>query len=327
MRTDMVETKHETGLGVTSLARKRVSRDGRRVTRRTPAAQVLLAYLDQQAARLGFLEAAVRRAEPDAVHQMRVTVRRLRSVLRSYQTVLAGTATRHLSDELKGLGGVLGEARDNQVLSRWLHGALASTPPELVLGPAQARVTAHFAPRQATAQRAVLEALDSPRYAAILAELSRLLDDPPLTVAAAKPAAKVLPDGADRQYRRARRSMRRARRTPAGPAREVALHDVRKAARRARYAAEAAQPAFGNKARKFARRMKAVQSVLGDYHDAVKAGEAAREIGVRAHLAGENAFSFGLLQARAHGDAAGHESQARQVWKRVSRARPRTWAR
>lgn len=121
--------------------------------------------------------------------------------------------------------------------------------------------------------------------------------------------------------------MRRARQTPAGPAREVALHDLRKAARRARYAAEAAQPAFGSKARKFARRMKAVQSVLGDYHDAVKSGEAAREIGVRAHLAGENAFSFGLLQARAHQDAAGHERQAAQVWKRVPRARPRTWAR
>lgn len=102
MRTDMVETKHEPGLGVTSLARERMARAGRRVTRRTPAGQVVLAYLDQQAARLGSLEVAVRRGEPDAVHQMRVTIRRLRSVLRSYQTILAGTATRHLSDELKG---------------------------------------------------------------------------------------------------------------------------------------------------------------------------------------------------------------------------------
>lgn len=327
MRTDMVETKHDPGLGVTSLARKRMAGAGRRVTRRTPAGQVVLAYLDQQAARFGSLEAAVRRGEPDAVHQMRVSVRRLRSVLRSYQTILAGTATRHLSDELKGLGGVLGQARDNEVLTQWLRGALTSTPPELVLGPAQARVTAHFAPRQATAQRAVLEALDSPRYAAIRAELSRLLDDPPLTVAAAKPAAKVLRDDSDRQYRRARRRMRRARQTPPGPARDEALHETRKAARRARYAAEAAQPVFGSQARRTARRMQAVQSALGAQHDAVKSGTAAREIGVRAHLAGENAFSFGLLQARAQRDAAEHESQARQVWKRVSRARPRTWAR
>lgn len=35
-------------------------------------------------------------------------------------------------------------------------GALASTPPELVLGPAQARITSHFAPRLAVAQHAVL---------------------------------------------------------------------------------------------------------------------------------------------------------------------------
>jgi hypothetical protein len=73
--------------------------------------------------------------------------------------------------------------------------------------------------------------------------------------------------------------------------------------------------------------MHAVQSVLGDHHDAVASGAAAREIGVRAHLAGENAFSFGLLQERAHRDALEYEDQARRVWKHVRRARPRTWVR
>jgi CHAD domain-containing protein len=39
----------------------------------------------------------------------------------------------------------------------------------------------------------------------------------------------------------------------------------------ARYAAEAVQPVSGKKARRFAKRMKAVQSVLGDHQDAVNA--------------------------------------------------------
>jgi CHAD domain-containing protein len=88
---------------------------------------------------------------------------------------------------------------------------------------------------------------------------------------------------------------------------------VRKAAKRARYAAEAAKPALGKRAGRFAKRMKAVQSVLGDHHDAVNARTIAREIGVQAHLAGENAFSFGLLHERAHRDAQQYERTWRQV--------------
>ena len=54
--------------------------------------------------------------------------------------------------------------------------------------------------------------------------------------------------------------MRRARHTPAGPARDAALHQARKSARRARYAAEAAGPVAGQQARRFARQMKQVQT-------------------------------------------------------------------
>jgi CHAD domain-containing protein len=172
----------------------------------------------------------------------------------------------------------------------------------------------------------VREALDSPRYLAILDDLDRLLDDPPLTAAADGPAGRVLVQATQREYRRTRRRMHRARRAPDGPAREVALHETRKAAKRARYAAEAAQPVFGRKARRFARHMKAVQSALGDHHDAVNAAAVAREVGVRAHLAGENAFSFGLLLERTHRDAVEYEDRARQAWKRAGHPLPRKWA-
>lgn len=71
--------------------------------------------------------------------------------------------------------------------------------------------------------------------------------------------------------------------------------------------------------------MKAVQSVLGDHQDAVTARAAAREIGVHAHLAGENAFSFGLLAGRAHRDTQEYQRQARRAWKRASRRKARRW--
>jgi CHAD domain-containing protein len=277
------------------------------------AGEVVLAYLDAHAARLKALAPAVRRDEPDAVHQMRVTTRRLRSALQSFPIVLREPAVRHLRDELKWLGGVLGVAREAEVLSEHLRSALAGLPPELVMGPAEARVRVHFAPVEAGARAAVTGALDSDRYFALLAELDGLLDHPPLTPDAAKPARAVLAKAVKHTGKRARRRIRRARHTPAGQNRDAALHEVRKAAKRARYAAEAAKPALGKHARRFAKRMKAVQSVLGDHHDAVSARTIAREIGVQAHLAGENAFSFGLLHERAHRDAQQYEREWRQV--------------
>ena len=63
--------------------------------------------------------------------------------------------------------------------------------------------------------------------------------------------------------------------------------------------------------------MKHVQSALGAHQDAVIARMAARDIGVQAHLAGENAFSFGLLHERAHRQAIACEDQAQHAWRRA----------
>jgi CHAD domain-containing protein len=295
------------------------------LTPRSPGGDVVLGYLAAQTARLKSLDPAVRRDEPDAVHQMRVTTRRLRSTLQAFREIVPADATRRMRDELKRLGQVLGDARENEVLSERLAAGLADAPTELVMGPAQARIRAHFAPRQAAAREAVLQALDSPAYFALLDELDRLVEDPPLTSTAGRPAGKVLPGAVARSYRRTSRRMRRALRTPAGPARDAALHEARKAAKRARYAAEAASPASGKKARRFAKRMKGVQSVLGDHQDAVNARALARELGVHAQLAGESAFTFGLLHARAHQDAQERQAQARRVWKRATHGKAVRW--
>lgn len=291
--------------------------------KRTTAGEAVLAYLSEQAARLDALELAVRQDKPDSVHQMRVTVRRLRAALQSFTGIVSEPDTRHLRAELKWLGGVLGSARDTEVLASRLHAGLAATPTELVLGPAQARITAHFAPLEASSRKAVLDAFGSARYKALRAALGGLLDNPPLTPRAAEPADTALPLAVGRAYRRTRRRMHRVDQAPAGQSRDVALHETRKAAKRTRYAAEAAAPALGKKdgkkAHRLAKRMKKVQSVLGDHQDAVIAQAAARDIGVHAHLAGENAFSFGLLEERARHQALASEHLAPHVWRRARR--------
>jgi CHAD domain-containing protein len=299
-----------------------------RFTSHSTAGEVVLGYLAAQSARLSVLDLAVRRDKPDAVHQMRVTVRRLRTALQSFTPVLPKQDTAHLRAGLKWLSGLLGNARDAEVLTDRLRGGLAAVPPELVLGPVQARISVHFAPVEAEARRDLLTALDSGRYQELRAELGRLLDEPPLTREAAAPAARVLPSSVGRAYRRTRRRMRAADRTPAGQARDAALHEARKAAKRARYAAEVAAPALGQKdgkqARTFVKRVKQVQSALGGHQDAVIAMAAARDLGVHAHLAGENAFSFGLLQARNHQQALACQRQAHRAWRRARHA-ARCW--
>ena len=123
----------------------------------------------------------------------------------------------------------------------------------------------------------------------------------------------MLPAAARRTYRRTGADAPARRTRPPGHDREAAYHEARKAAKRARYAGEAVSPAFGKEARRFTKQMKKIQTVLGDHQDAVVARGVDRELGISAHLAGENAFTFGLLYD--HEDQrAGRE---RRTWKRT----------
>jgi CHAD domain-containing protein len=198
-------------------------------------------------------------------------------------------------------------------------------PAELVIGPVEARVSAHFAPRTASARESLLEALDSGRYITLLDELDQFLSDLPGAAEAGRPARDTLPAAVKRAGRRVRKRARQAVQAPAGPARETALHETRKSAKEVRYGAECAATALGREAARLAKRAKQVQSVLGDQHDAVVARDTVRDIAVRAHLAGENSFSFGLVHAGCQHDANLLACQGNSVWDRMLRPEYAKW--
>jgi CHAD domain-containing protein len=285
-------------------------------TASSAAGEVVLAYLRTHTEKLKALDPMVRQDEPDAVHQMRVAARRLRSTLRSFRQILAPDGTRELAAGLQWLGRVLGAARDGEVLADHLQTGLRRVPVELRLGPVQARIQGHFASVRAAARTEVLAALDSERYFSLLDDLDGLLAAPPFSARAGKPATSVLPAVPLRARRQADRRMRRAWPAVPGRSRNEALHQARKSARRARYASEALVPAMGGKAREFTRQMKRVQSVLGDHQDSVIARKVTRELGIAAHLAGENAFTYGLLYEQDARDAERLQAKARRVWKK-----------
>ena len=70
----------------------------RRAGRKGSAGAVLMDYIARQVDRIAAEELRVRRDAPDAVHQMRVAARRLRSVLKAYREVLDRQRTDRVAD-------------------------------------------------------------------------------------------------------------------------------------------------------------------------------------------------------------------------------------
>ena len=140
----------------------------------------------------------------------------------------------------------------------------------LLLGPVRARIQAHFAGSRAAAAAAVLDALSSARYVALLDELGALIATPPPGPDAAVPARAALPRAVRRSYTRTRRRIRRVGelpprpQMPRAPGAQISQADpLRRRGGRAR--------ALGRRARTFARRVHAglPRALLGDHQDAV----------------------------------------------------------
>jgi CHAD domain-containing protein len=269
---------------------------------------------------------------------MRVTLRRLRALLRSSRRLLRRSTTDPVAEEIHWLANALGGARDREVLGEVLRresarlsadagavgGSEAGSSLGADLGADADRLrsrTDEWSRQSAERSRTEVAAtLDSPRYYALLDALEALAADPPLRGRARRPARQQFRKLARKEHRRVSRRIAEATRKPAGPARDRALHRARKAARRARYLGETAQPAVGKRARRYGKEMKRVQSVLGEQHDAVVAQGVVRAL-ARVESDGRTAFALGLLHTRTRGLAEESESRLPKAWKKAGRRR------
>lgn len=289
------------------------------------AGEAVLDYVGAQLTELRSLEAALRRAEPDSIHRMRVAARRARAALQEFRPLFEKAALVPLIGELRWLGRELSGARDVQVLRDLLIADLDDVPVELALGPVRARVTGYYAPRLAQAEREVRQLPESARYQRLLEQLTAFVVAAPFAAGATKPAAKVLPRLVARSQRRVRHRMHAAHQAIAPGERDRALHEARKAAKRTRYAAEAVAPVAGRRPKKSAKALKRLQSTLGDQHDSVLAADELRQLGIRAHAEGENGYTYGLLTARHQERAERLTARARREWRRADRRKRTKW--
>jgi CHAD domain-containing protein len=308
----------ETGAGVPPLPHT-----GRENVVPGSAADEVLRYVDQQVRTLLDIDPAVRRDLPDAVHEMRVTCRRLRSTLRSYRPVLDREVTDPVREELKWLGGELGAARDQEVLVERLGSRIGALPRELLLGRVDPRLREWNAARTVEARRRTLDALHSSRYLEILNSLTALTEKPPLARKADHSPEKVMVKAILKEYKRLAGRVAHALELSPGPERDAALHQARKAAKKTRYATEPARGVLGKPAKRLGKRVKGVQKVLGDHQDSVVARPALRDLALDAHAGHEPSFTWGLLygQEQAEGDRCERELPA--AWARASKPRLR----
>ncbi|MER8017403.1 CYTH and CHAD domain-containing protein [Streptomyces griseoluteus] len=279
----------------------------------------VLAYLREQREAILARDPGVRRDLPDSVHQMRVATRRLRSAFKSFGPVLDREATAPVAAELKWLARELGAGRDQEVLAERLSDALDALPPGEVTGPVRERLASWATARHGSTRGRLLGVLDSARYLALLDSLDTLLADPPLRRKAARKPGKVLTRALHKEGDELARLVTAALDLPPGEDRDHALHQARKRAKRARYAAEAAVPALGGPARA----AKKLTSLLGEHQDSVLARQTLRELAAVAHAAGESAFTYGVLHEREERAARRTERKLPGAWAKARPAFPR----
>ncbi|MCG7229467.1 CYTH and CHAD domain-containing protein [Corynebacterium minutissimum] len=314
----------------------------------SPAAAVVNA-LKANRDKLVEYDPRVRRDEWDSVHQMRVATRELRSHLQTFHGIVVGPEIERLESDLKQLAGMLGVARDAEVVEERWQNLLASEDSD-VLDEATREHIAHDMGRDyRRAHRRVIAALDSDQYLDLLDALDAFLANPPVAgedtelkgdatdsdaeSAASESAEEIespekqeqpkeskpkhaksedaehhdldtvmalhLNQAYDKLVKRHKKAVKNWDNTELTlHEREEYFHDMRKAAKKLRYAAEAAGSATNLKTKNLYKACKNMQSVLGDFQDSVTSRDKLIELAETARRRGEDTFGYGLLYQR-----------------------------
>ena len=263
---------------------------------------------------------------PEGVHKMRVAVRRLRSALATSRPFLDRTVTDPIRVELKWVADALGDARDAEVLHARLDDAidqLVAEHPDIEWDEESARpaLWSSLVDRHDRARVMLNQVLTSERYAGLLDALRELVAAPPWSASSTKKIQGAYRRRVERELDRVHQRMQAAFETDlTTEERAHALHQARKATKRARYAVEPLRPIYGSEAKKLVKRLKGLQSALGLHQDTVV---------TRAHLLQVSrskpvlqpsaALLAGALVERESRDAERYEEQAEDSWRKLSK--------
>ncbi|HRO94547.1 CYTH and CHAD domain-containing protein [Citricoccus sp.] len=258
----------------------------------------------------------VRRDVEDSIHQFRVVCRTLRSTLQAYAPLLDPDATAGVNKDLRTLGRLLSVARDAEVVRDQVDEKVEDLPGGAD-GPVAARVPGKTVKRlrkvkadeYATAHDKLLKRMRTQWYFDVMDRLDAYARDVPLhpevDEARAADAAGTLEPLAAEQVDAVLELAERAAAEEDPEHRIELMHEVRKEAKRLRYAVKAVQDATGlDLGAHLVARMKTakkLQEALGEHRDSIMFQEHVLQTAKKAAKAGEDTFGYGVLFAAEFG--------------------------
>jgi triphosphatase len=267
---------------------------------------------------------------PEFLHDMRVSTRRLRAAFRTFQSVLHPKRLARFNRDLKWIAALLGDVRDLDVyLERFPEYTVSLPESEQE---ALAPLTAHVEKQRERARARMLMALETQRYKLFLDIFERFLEQ-------GAPKRPSLPDGRQAAAEAAPLCIQKALKKLLKVGRAIPevnplandLHRLRIVAKRLRYTCEFFADLYDKPMRKFIKSVVKLQDLLGAHQDACVAGATLRKF-AGALRTGRNegvrtALAMGQLIAAQDHAAAKSRAGFREAWKAFDRksVRQRMW--
>jgi CHAD domain-containing protein len=245
-------------------------------------------------------QGTIDRIDPEFLHDLRVAVRRTRSVLSEGKKVLPPLIVGTAEERFGWLGGLTGPARDlDSHLLNW-----ASDTSGLADDVVAALEGVHvlLERRSDAAHETLARALQSAEAADLLTTAAAWWREPALDIAPGVHAERPLGKVVSKRIARAHANLVEHGRMIDADSPPEQVHDLRKDAKRLRYLLECFAGVLHDAPRKaFVRRLKAFQDNLGEHHDAAVHVAELRAISDELHVGGassETMVAIGRLIAR-----------------------------
>lgn len=217
-------------------------------------------------------QGAVDDVDPEFLHDLRVAVRRTRSVLAQGKGVLPAAARRSYQEGFGWMGTITGRPRDLDVYVIEWDGYVTPLGPEV--SAALAPVLDHIVRQREKAHATMAAALQSDRYRQLRSGWQEWLHGPTPDAAGPEAKAPIGEIAASRTAEAQRRLLEHGRAIrPDSPAED--LHELRKDAKKLRYLLECFGSLYPPASRKaFVQHLKVLQENLGEHQDSeVHVGE------------------------------------------------------
>lgn len=259
------------------------------------AIEVAVAALADHFGRFQALEGEVAVDAPDAVHQARISLRRMRSILQIYKKVFDRGDAKRLRDELRWAGEKLGGPRDSEVIREEFTEVLDKLDPSEIVGPVRERIESTLEARHEREFAKLTLAMASPRWDSVYAQATEFITESPASNRGRRPAGKTLGRLAGESVERVAERDKVARKRPEDL---EGWHEVRKGAKGARYAHEVLARLGSKDAERERSGWKKVATAFGEVQDSVILEEQLSAFEADASAAGEPTDTYVLLRTR-----------------------------